>query len=120
MPIAADDVAVFLQSILAELRAPRPAAVRSVRITTLVETAERRFDQRPLFGAKLGKPPAAGTAVSIDADRLFWRCASELRRVLSANLSDEGKCIAIETLVSEAHEELHPAREVEPPESSEA
>lgn len=58
--------------------------------------------------------------MSADADRLFWRCASELRRILSANLSDEGKCMAIETLVSETREELHPDREGGRPESSEA
>ena len=54
-----------------------------------------------------------------DADRLFWRCASELRRVLSANLSDEGKCLEIETLISETREELRQSRAGEPPGSSE-
>lgn len=53
-------------------------------------------------------------------DRVFWRCASELRRILNANLSDDGKCLAIETLVSEAREELRQASAGEPPESSEA
>lgn len=58
--------------------------------------------------------------MSAVTDRLFWRCASELRRILSANLSDEGKCFAIETLVSEVREELHLGRPDAPPDSSEA
>ncbi len=57
---------------------------------------------------------------SAAADRVFWRCASELRRILYANLSDDGKCLAIETLVSEAREELRQASADEPPGSSEA
>lgn len=57
--------------------------------------------------------------MSRHADGLFWRCASELRRILNANLSDEGKCLAIETLVSEAREDLRQGRTDEPPESSE-
>ena len=51
-------------------------------------------------------------AVSAQAGSLFWRCASELRRILKENLTDEGKCFAIETLVSEVREELLGALEV--------
>jgi hypothetical protein len=57
---------------------------------------------------------------AISADQVFWRCASELRRILKANLSDDGKCLAIETAVSEAREELHQAPTAEPPGNSAA
>lgn len=58
-------------------------------------------------------------AMSAEAGRLFWRCASELRRILKENLTDEGKCFAIETLVSEVREELRLGLPDAPPDSSE-
>lgn len=54
MPNRIEEVAAFLDSVLAELRAPKPAAVRIVRVTALLDAAEAKLDQRPLFGAKHG------------------------------------------------------------------
>jgi hypothetical protein len=56
--------------------------------------------------------PAGKTA------RIFWSLASEMRRVLRANMSDEGKCLALETAITEAREELRHEILDLPPENS--
>lgn len=60
MRIAPDDIAAFLDSVLAELRTPKPPAIRIVRITGLLETAERKLDQRAFLSPKPGKLPGRG------------------------------------------------------------
>ena len=119
MPVSPKDLAAFLESMLAELKSPKSAGVRIVRITALLEKTERTFDQRAFFGTKASPNTGPRQEVSPDSDGLFWRCGSELRRILKANLSDEGKCLTIETLVSEAREELRSGMTDEPLGSSE-
>lgn len=44
MAIAAADVEAFIQAVLAELRSPKPPAVRVVRVTALLAETERKLD----------------------------------------------------------------------------
>ena len=50
--------------------------------------------------------------------RVFWSLASEMRRVLRSNMSDDGKCLALETAITEAQEELRHESFDLPPENS--
>lgn len=54
MPIAPDDVAAFLDSVLEELRSSKSAAIRVARVTALLDMAERRLDTRSLFRSRSG------------------------------------------------------------------
>ena len=49
---------------------------------------------------------------SATASQIFWSLASELRRILQTNLSDEGKRMSIEATIMEAREELREIRNV--------
>jgi hypothetical protein len=57
MSVRSEDVAAFLDAILAELRSPEAAAVRILRVTALLDATEAKLDKRSLFGVKhVAKP----------------------------------------------------------------